>query len=243
MKAIFLKEINAFFSSTIGYLVIGIFLLINGLFLWVFQGDFNILDYGFASLSPFFFIAPWIFIFLIPAITMRSFSEEIKQGTLELLLTKPITLTNLILGKYLGTFFLVVLALVPTLLYIYTIDELGKPQGNFDSGATLGSYLGLLFLGAVYTSIGLFASTLSKNQIVAFIIAVVICFLCYFGVEGLSTINLLGSDIYALEYLGISYHYKSISRGVIDTRDLIYFASFILLFLFLAKLNLKRYFS
>jgi len=243
MKAIFLKEINAFFSSTIGYLVIGIFLLINGLFLWVFQGDFNILDYGFASLSPFFYIAPWIFIFLIPAITMRSFSEELKQGTLELILTKPITFNQLILGKYFGTFALVILALIPTILYIYTIAELSTSNGNFDSGATLGSYLGLLFLGAVYTAIGIFSSTLSNNQIVAFIIGVVICFLCYYGVEGLSTINLLGSDIYALEYLGISYHYKSISRGVIDTRDVVYFLSFIFLFLFLAKLNLKRYFS
>ena len=133
MKAILLKEINSFFSSTIGYLVIGIFLLINGLFLWVFQGDFNILDFGFASLTPFFQIAPWIFIFLIPAITMRSFSEEIKQGTLELLLTKPITLNQLVSGKYLGTFLLVVLALFPTLLYVFTISELGTTSGNFDN--------------------------------------------------------------------------------------------------------------
>lgn len=147
------------------------------------------------------------------------------------------------MGKYFGTFALVILALIPTILYIYTIAELSTSNGNFDSGATLGSYLGLLFLGAVYTAIGIFSSTLSNNQIVAFIIGVVICFLCYYGVEGLSTINLLGSDIYALEYLGISYHYKSISRGVIDTRDVVYFLSFIFLFLFLAKLNLKRYFS
>lgn len=243
MKAILLKEINSFFSSTIGYLVIGIFLLINGLFLWVFQGDFNILDFGFASLTPFFQIAPWIFIFLIPAITMRSFSEEIKQGTLELLLTKPITLNQLVSGKYLGTFLLVVLALLPTLLYVFTISELGTTSGNFDNGAIIGSYFGLLFLGGVYTAIGIFCSTLSSNQIVAFILGVIICFLFFYGVEGLSNIDLFGSEIYALEYLGISYHYKSISRGVIDTRDLIYFASFILLFLFLAKLNLKRYFS
>ena len=243
MKAILLKEINSFFSSTIGYLVIGIFLLINGLFLWVIQGDFNILDFGFASLTPFFQIAPWIFIFLIPAITMRSFSEEIKQGTLELLLTKPITLNQLVSGKYLGTFLLVVLALFPTLLYVFTISELGTTSGNFDNGAIIGSYIGLLFLGGVYTAIGIFCSTLSSNQIVAFILGVIICFLSFYGVEGLSNIDLFGSEIYALEYLGISYHYKSISRGVIDTRDLIYFASFILLFLFLAKLNLKRYFS
>ncbi|MBW2961081.1 gliding motility-associated ABC transporter permease subunit GldF [Mesonia aestuariivivens] len=243
MKAILLKEINSFFSSTMGYLVIGIFLLINGLFVWVFQGDFNILDFGFASLTPFFHLAPWIFIFLIPAITMRSFSEEIKQGTLELLLTKPITQNQLIAGKYLGALTLVILALLPTLLYVYTISELGASTANFDSGAIIGSYIGLLFLAGVYTAIGIFCSTLSNNQIVAFILGVTICFLCFYGVEGLSNINLFGSEIYALEYLGISYHYKSISRGIIDSRDVIYFASFIFLFLYLAKLNLKRYFS
>lgn len=240
MRAILFKEFNSFFSSPIGYLVIGLFLMVNGLFLWVFRGDYNILDYGFADLSPFFQLAPWIFIFLIPAVTMRSFSEEKKQGTLELLLTKPISSWQLVGGKYLGAFLLVLLALLPTLLYVVTIDKLGDPSGNFDIGQTFGSYLGLLFLAATYTAIGIFASTLSKNQIVAFIVAVFLCFIIYFGFQGLSNQALFGSDIYALEYLGISFHYESISRGVIDSRDVIYFGSVIFLFLFLTHFNLTR---
>lgn len=240
MRAILQKEINAFFSSPIGYLVIGIFLLVNGLFIWVFQGDFNILNYGFANLSPFFLIAPWIFIFLIPAITMRSFSEEKKQGTLELLYTKPITQWQLILGKYFGALALVILALLPTLLYVYTIDALSQAGDKLDYGATWGSYLGLFFLAAIYTAIGVFASTFSQNQIVAFILAVLGCFLLYFGFEGLSSIALFGSETYALEYLGINFHYKSISRGVIDTRDIIYFISASFLFLYLTKFKLEK---
>ncbi|WP_121668039.1 gliding motility-associated ABC transporter permease subunit GldF [Mesonia aquimarina] len=240
MLAILQKEINTFFSSAIGYLVIGIFLLVNGLFLWVFNGDFNILNYGFANLSSFFLIAPWIFIFLIPAITMRSFAEEKKQGTLELLFTKPITRWQLILGKYFGAFILVILALFPTLLYVFTIHQLGENPGNYDFGATIGSYLGLVFLGAVYTAIGVFASSLTKNQIVAFILAVLLCFLSYFAFEGISNFQLFGSEIYALEYLGISFHYKSISRGIIDTRDIIYFLSFVFLFLSLTKYTVNK---
>ncbi|HET8809277.1 MAG TPA: gliding motility-associated ABC transporter substrate-binding protein GldG [Flavobacteriaceae bacterium] len=240
MPAIFKKEINAFFSSILGYLVIAVFLLVNGLFLWVFEGQFNIFNFGFANLSPFFLLAPWIFIFLIPAITMRSFSEEKKQGTLELLFTKPIPLKNLILGKYFGNFALVVLALVPTLLYVLTIHQLGDPVGNFDLGATLGSYLGLLFLAACYTAIGIFASTVSQNQLVAFILAVFLCFLAFFGFEGISEIGIFGSEIYGLEYLGISFHYESISRGVLDTRDIIYFLSIVVLFLYFTKLSLEK---
>lgn len=240
MRAILIKEINSFFSSIMGYLVIAIFLLGTGLFLWVFQGGFNILDGGFATLSPFFQLAPWIFIFLIPAVTMRSFSEEKKQGTLELLLTKPISIWQLIWGKYLGAFVVVMLALLPSLLYMLTISQLGKHQANFDLGASLGSYLGLIFLAASYTVIGIFTSTLSNNQLVAFIIAVLACFLLYFGFDGLSNYALFGSDVYAIEYLGISFHYKSMSRGVIDTRDVLYFLSIITLFLACTKLNLSK---
>ena len=222
MLAILKKEINSFFASPIGYLVIAIFLLLNGLFLWLFKGEFNILDSGFADLSAFFLLAPWILIFLIPAVTMRSFSDEKKQGTLELLLTKPISNLQIVLGKYFGAFILIIIALIPTLLYVFTVNKPGNPEGNLDMGSTLGSYFGLLFLVAAYTAIGIFSSTLSDNQIVAFIIAVFICFFFYFGFEGLSNYNLFGDTFY-IEKLGMESHFKSMSRGVLDTRDIIYF--------------------
>ncbi len=236
MFTILKKEINSFFASPMGYLVIGVFLTLNGVFLWLFKGEFNILDYGFADLSSFFLLAPWILLFLVPAVTMRSFSEEIKQETLELLLTKPITVIQIVLGKYLGALSLIIIALLPTLLYVYTIYQLGNPVGNLDFGSTLGSYLGLLFLAAAYTSIGVFASTLSGNQIVAFIISAFLCLFFYIGFEGLADFN----SIEIIEQLGMSYHYKSISRGVLDTRDVIYFFSISAFFLILAKLIINR---
>jgi len=239
MFAILKKEINTFFASPIGYLVIAVFLILSGLFLWVFNGEFNILDNGYADLSSFFLLAPWILIFLVPAVTMRSFSEEKKQGTLELLLTKPISELQIVLGKYFGSFLLIIIALIPTLLYVYTISKLGNPEGNLDLGSTLGSYFGLLFLAASYVAIGVFASSLTDNQIVAFIIAIFICFLFYFGFDGIASYNLLGSDI-NIENLGMSSHYKSMSRGIIDTRDLVYFLSVAILFIALTKLNIKR---
>lgn len=239
MFAILKKEINSFFSSPIGYLVIGLFLVGNGLFLWIFKGDFNILDSGFADLSPFFTLSPWIFLFLIPAISMKSFSDEFKQGTLELLLTKPITKWQLILGKYLGTLSLILLALLPTTLYVLTIAKLGNPEGNLDTGATIGSYLGLILLGACYAAIGVFASSLTQSQIVSFILAVLLCFLSFFAFEGLADLN-LSIGAFRLEDLGINSHYESISRGVIDTRDLIYFLSFIGFFLGLTKLSINN---
>ncbi len=236
MLAILKKEINSFFASPIGYLVIAIFLLLNSLFLWLFKGEFNILDYGFADLSSFFLLAPWILIFLIPAVTMRSFSDEKKQGTLELLLTKPISHLNIVLGKYFGAFILILIALLPTLLYVYTVYQLGNPVGNLDVGSTLGSYFGLLFLIASYTAIGVFASTLSDNQIVAFITSVFLCFLFYIGFEGIA--DFTSSNL--VDQLGMSSHYKSMSRGVLDTRDIIYFLSITILFLMLTKLNLTK---
>lgn len=236
MLPILKKEINSFFASPIGYLVIAVFLVLNGLFLWLFKGQFNILDYGFSDLSPFFLLAPWILLFLIPAVTMRSFSDEIKQGTLELLLTKPISPFKIVLGKYFGAFCLILLVLLPTLLYVYTVYQLGNPAGNLDFGSTLGSYFGLLFLIAAYTSIGVFASTLSANQIVAFIVSALICFMFYFGFEGIA--DFTSSN--AIEQLGMGYHYKSMSRGVLDTRDIIYFLSLTTFFLLLTKLNLTQ---
>lgn len=240
MLAILKKEIQSFFASPIGYLVVAIFLIANGLFLWVFKGEFNVFDYGFADLSSYFFLAPWIFIFLIPAITMKSFSEEKKQGTLELLLTKPISLWQLVLGKYLGTLILVIIALLPTLLYIYTIHQLGNPVGNIDLGSTIGAYLGLFCIALVYCAIGIFTSAISNNQIVAFITAVFACFIVYYGFEGISNYEIAGISNLAIENLGIKAHFNSISRGVIDTRDLVYFFSAALLFLFFTKLTLTK---
>ena len=239
MFSILKKEINSFFASPIGYLVIAVFLLLNGLFLWLFKGDFNILDNGFADLSSFFLLSPWIFIFLIPAITMRSFSDEKKQGTLELLLTKPISHLQIVLGKYFGALILVIIAILPTLLYMLAIFKLGNPEGNLDLGSITGSYIGLIFLAAAYIAIGIFASTLSDNQIVAFIIAVFLCFFFYFGFEGLANYKLFGDSLY-IEKLGMDFHYKSMERGVLDTRDLLYFLSITAFFIVFTKLNINK---
>lgn len=235
MFAILKKEIHTFFASPIGYLVIALFLILNGLFLWFFKGDFNIIDNGFADLSNFFVLAPWILLFLIPAVTMRSFSDEKKQGTLELLLTKPISHLNIVLGKYLGAFVLILIALLPTALYVFTVYQLGDPVGNLDLGSTLGSYFGLLFLIAAYTAIGIFASSLSDNQIVTFIIAVFLCFFFYIGFEGIA--DYLSSNF--IDQLGMSFHFKSMSRGVLDTRDIIYFLSIACLFITLTLQNIN----
>lgn len=239
MFAILKKEIQSFFATTIGYLVIAVFLLLNGLFLWLFKGDFNIIDNGFADLSSFFILAPWILIFLIPAVTMRSFSDEKKQGTLELLLTKPISHLQIVLGKYFGAFILIIIALLPTLLYVLALGKLEAVDGSLDIGSITASYIGLLFLVAAYTAIGVFASTLSDNQIVAFMIAVFICFFFYFGFEGLSEYKLFGDALY-LEKLGMDYHFKSISRGVLDTRDMLYFVSISVFFIVLTQLNIQK---
>lgn len=237
MKSIALREIKSFFGSPIGYLVVGLFLLLNGLFLYVFDGEYNILQSGFADMSPFFTLSPWILIFLIPAVTMRSFSDEKKQGTIELLLTKPLSLWQIVNGKFLGSFLLIVIALIPTLVYVYVIYGLGMPEGNIDMGSTLGSYFGLLFLIAGYTAIGIFTSTLSENQIVAFLLSVFLCFLLYFGFEGISFYAKGFED--SIAWIGMNYHFKSMARGVIDTRDVLYFASMAFLFLLLtvSKLN------
>ena len=220
--------------------MIGLFLVGNGLFLWVFRGGYNILDSGFAELGPFFELAPWIFLLLIPAITMKSFSEEYKQGTLELLLTRPITKWQLVLGKYLGILALIFFALLPTLLYVLTIHELGMPEGNLDSGAIIGSYIGLILLASCYSAIGIFASSTTQNQIVAFILGVFLCFFFYFAFEAMADLNLLSIGAFGMDDLGINSHYESISRGVIDTRDLIYFLSFAFFFLSLTKLIIDK---
>lgn len=239
MKSILLKELNSFFSSPIAYLVIAVYLLVNGLFLWVFKGDFNILHAGFADLNTYFFLAPWIFIFLIPAITMRSFSDEINTGTIELLKTKPLTNWDLIFGKFLGSLILVIIAILPTLIYVFSIYQLGNPVGNIKFGATFGSFIGLLFLVSTYTAIGIFSSTISKNQIVSFIIAVFISFFLYYGFEALADFNSFGNLDYTIQNFGMSAHFSSICKGVIDTRDLIYFVSITFFFLLLTKYRIQ----
>lgn len=241
MKAILLKEFRSFFGSPIGYLVIAIFLLLTGLFLWVFEGDYNILNSGFADLTPFFTIAPWILLFLIPAVTMRSFADEKKQGTMELLLTKPVSTLEIVNGKFWGSFLLLLIAILPTLVYVKVIYDLGLPEGNLDFGSTLGSYFGLLFLMGAYTAIGIYTSSLSDNQIVAFLLSVLLCFVLYFGFQGISTFEFWGNFGNAVASLGMDYHYKSISRGVIDTRDITYFLSIISLFIALTVFKLKNY--
>ncbi|GAA3782160.1 gliding motility-associated ABC transporter permease subunit GldF [Flavobacterium ginsengiterrae] len=239
MKSIIFREIKSFFGSPIGYFVIAIFLIINGLFLWVFKGDYNILDTGYADLTPFFTLAPWILIFLIPAVTMRSFSDERKQGTLELLLTKPLSVWEIVNGKFFGALLLIILAIIPTFIYVEVISGLGSPEGNIDMGSTIGSYFGLLFLIASYSAIGIFTSTLSENQIVAFIIAVFLCFIFYFGFEGLASLIPGQSNI--ISAFGMQDHFKSMSRGVIDTRDVIYFLSISVLFLSFTVYQLKSF--
>ncbi|MFD0993533.1 gliding motility-associated ABC transporter permease subunit GldF [Tenacibaculum geojense] len=233
MVSVFKKECNAFFASPIAYLVIGVFLLINGLFLWVLKDNFNILNAGFADLNSFFYVSPWLFLFLIPAITMKSFADEYNTGTIELLKTTPITNWQIVIGKFLAALFLVVIAILPTLTYVYTIYKLANPVGSIDIGVIVGSYIGLIFLAAAYTSIGLFASTLSKNQIVAFIVSVFCTFFMFYGFDAIAA--LLGSNTYWIKLMGINEHFKSISRGVLDTRDIIYFLSVSASFLFITK--------
>ncbi len=240
MLAIFKREILSFFASPVGYLVIGLFLVLNGLFLWVFKGSFNILDNGFADLGNFFLLAPWVFLFLIPAITMKSFSEEKKLGTLELLFIKPISIWQTVLGKFLGTFVLALMALLPTFLYVYSISQLGSTVGNLDIGLVWGSYFGTFFLIGCYTAIGLFTSTLTESQIAAFIAGSILCFLLYYGFEGISSMLTDGETTVIVRSLGMKFHFESIGRGVLDTRDLIYFISITCFFLFLTVLKLNN---
>lgn len=218
----------------------GLFLVLTGLFLWVFKGPFNIFDYGFADLSLFFLLAPWVFLLLIPAITMRSFAEEQKLGTLELLLSKPMSTPALVLGKYLGALVLTIIAVLPTLLYVATVYELGSTVGNLDTGLIWGSYAGLLLLVIVYTAIGVFCSTQTDNQIVAFMGGIVLCFLLYYGFEALSTLFPDGNLALWIQNLGMAAHYERIGKGLLDSRDLVYFLSLAAFFIYLSTNRLNR---
>ena len=239
MFALLKKEISSFLNSLIGYIVIIVFLLINSLFLWVFPLQFNILDYGIASIDNLFMLSPFVFLFLIPAITMRSFADEQKTGTIELLMTKPLTDMQIIGAKYLAGLVLVLFSLVPTLVYFVSVYKLGLPPGNVDIGGTWGSYLGLFFLGAGFVAIGIFSSSLAENQIVAFITSVFLCGFLYIGFEFIYSLSLFGKIDLLIQSLGMNAHYTSMSRGVIDTRDLVYFLSFISFFILLTRLSLE----
>jgi ABC-2 type transport system permease protein len=239
MFTLFKREINNFLSSFIGYIIVTVFLLINGLFLWVFPLEFNILDNGYANIDGLFMLAPFVFLFLIPAITMRSFADEKKSGTIELLLTKPITDMQIIFGKYFAGLILVIFSVLPTLIYFYTVYHLGYPVGNIDLGGMWGSYIGLLFLGAAFISIGLFCSSITDNQIVSFILSMFLCGFAYMGFEFIYSLNFFGSFDLFIKSLGISAHYSSMSRGVIDTRDVLYFLSIISFFVLLTRISLQ----
>ena len=222
MIQVFKKELNSFLNSLIAYVVIGVFLTSIGLMMWVFT-DTAVLDYGFADMDTLFSLGPYVFIFLVPAITMKSFAEEKKMGTMELLLTKPLSDWNIVMGKFLAAFALVMFALAPSLIYYYSIYQLGNPIGNIDSAGVAGSYVGLMFLSIVFCAIGLLASSLTTNQIVSFILAAFLSFIFYTGFDSLSSLG--GNAGLLVKQFGILYHYESLSRGVIDSRSVIYFVS------------------
>lgn len=238
MIQIFSKEFSGFLSSLIAYVVIGVFLLVMGLLMWVFP-ESSVLEYGYADMSTLFSLGPYVLVFLIPAVTMRSFAEEKKGGTLELLFTKPLTDWDIILGKFLAGLALVLLALLPTLVYYYSLYTLGNPKGNIDTPGIIGSYIGLAMLAAAFSAIGVMASSISTNQIVAFILAAFLCYLTFAAFDALSGLAVWGTGALAIKQLGILYHYESMSRGLIDSRDIVYFVSVIFLALSLTKLILS----
>lgn len=240
MLSLFLKEIRSFLSSLLGYIVIVVFLTVIGLFLWVFPTAFNVLDFGYANVDGLFVIAPFVFLFLVPAVTMRSFADEQKSGTIELLLTRPISDFQIILAKFFAACLLVIFSLLPTLIYYFSVYQLGFPPGNIDIGAFFGSFLGLLFLGSTFVSIGIFTSSITENQVISFILAVLFSAFFYLGFEFIYSLEWFGNLDLFINSLGISAHYSSISRGVIDTRDVVYFLSVMTFFLFLTKFSLAR---
>jgi len=230
MFAIFRKEITGFFSTLTGYIVIIVFLLINSLFMWVFPGEWNVLDSGYAGLDTLFFLSPWVFLFLVPAVTMKMIAEEKRLGTIELIYSKPVTERGIIYGKYLASLLLVLLALLPSLIYYFSVYQLGEVPGNLDKGGILGAFIGLFFLAALYSSAGLFASSLTDNQVVAFILAIIICFFLYIGFDSFAYLPGLKKIDELVIRLGINEHYKSISRGVVDIGDIAYFIAVAVIF-------------
>ncbi|MFU8842288.1 MAG: gliding motility-associated ABC transporter permease subunit GldF [Bacteroidales bacterium] len=239
MLVLLKKEVNGFLNSLLGYIAISVFLIVNGLFLWILPVESNILENGYASIDGLFMIGPFVFLFLIPAITMRFFAEEKKTGTIEMLMTKPLTDMHLIMAKYLAGLSLVIISIIPTLVYSFSVYQLGLPKGNLDTGGMWGSYIGMFFLGATFISIGLFASSLTDNQIISFILAIILCGFFYIGFEFIYGLDLFGNADLFVKNLGISAHYAAMSKGVIDTRDLLYFLSVITLFILLTKISME----
>jgi ABC-2 type transport system permease protein len=238
MRSIFIKEINSFFSSIVGYVALLVFLVACSLFLWIIP-QFSILEYGYASMERFFEIAPWLLLFLVPAVTMRSFADEFRTGTIEWLSTKPVTDLEIILGKYFATLALILFALLPTLVYVYTIQNLSYVDIDIDFAGIIGSYIGLFFLAATFGAVGIFCSSLTANQVVGFLISLLACYVLYTGFEQLSKLPKFSEGIdYYLSMVGMEFHYNSISRGLIDSRDIVYFISVIFLFISLTRFNL-----
>jgi ABC-2 type transport system permease protein len=240
MYSIFLKEIKGYFSSLVGYVVVIVLLLICGLFMWILPAT-NLLDFGFLSMDKFFAFAPWVLLFLIPAITMRMFPDELKSGTIEILLTKPVTEMQIILGKFFASLALVLIALLPTVIYVFSMRFLASEGHTLDTGGVLGSYIGLFFLAASFCGIGIFASSLTSNQIVGFLSSLIGCLVLYFGFEAISKIPAFSGGLdYILSAIGLASHYNNISRGVVDTRDIIYFVTVVVLFILATQIVLKK---
>lgn len=234
MIQVLAKEFSSFLNSFIAYIVIGVFLTGVGLLMWVFP-ETSVLEYGYADMDTLFSFGPYVFIFLIPAITMRSFAEEAKGGTMELLLTKPLSDWDVILGKFFACFFLVMMALLPTLIYYFSVFLLGNPVGNVDTPGVIGSYLGLILLGAVFCAIGIFSSSITPNQIVSFMLAAFLSYLLFSGFESLAALNIWSENALAIKQLGLINHYEALSKGLIDSRDLVYFGSIIALMLLFTR--------
>ena len=239
MLTLFRKELSSFFTSLTGYIVVIIFLLVNSLFMWVFPGSINVIDSGYANLDALFIMAPWVFLFLVPAVKMRLFSEEKKSKTIDLLLTRPLSDFQIVFAKYLAGFSIVLISLLPTFVYYISVWMLGDPVGNIDVGGTWGAYIGLLFLASIYVAIGVFASSLTENQIVSFLIAVSLSFIFYVGFESISQLDAFEQFSFFIKNIGINEHYSSISRGVIDSRDIIYFLAVITIFLLFTRTVLQ----
>lgn len=239
MYAIFSKELSSFFSNIAGYLVAVVFFVVTGLFMWVLPGMLNVLDSGYATLDTLFAIAPWVFLFLVPAVTMRMFAEEKKTGTIELILTRPISDVSIILGKYFASVALILILLVPVLVYYLSVYLLGSPVGNIDAGGTWGSFIGLFFLASAYAAVGIFTSSLTDNQIVSFLLSVVLCLVLYLGFKSMAQLPMFDGIKYLLVSIGIDEHYSSMSRGVIDSRDILYFLAVCATFIVLTRTVLE----